>query len=84
MSIGLQYHNYYVGEYDGTVTVCAEIFEGCLERDLHVGFATIDATALSTYLHIYLHVFVIVIFVLPLYITNGVIQNCIHIRFVCA
>ena len=47
VKIGVQYHNYYVDEYDGNFTVCAAIFQGCLERELEVEYGTIDATALS-------------------------------------
>ena len=44
---GVQYDTYFVAENDGPVTLCAELLEGCLEREVIVEYATFDGTAQS-------------------------------------
>lgn len=49
MRIGVQSQIYNVDENEGNVTLCIEIVDGCLERDVLINYATFDATALSMY-----------------------------------
>ena len=49
VKIGVQFTHYAVEEDDGSVSLCAQIVEGCLERYVVIKYATFDATAQSTY-----------------------------------
>ena len=46
---GVQYDSYFVTENDGSVTLCAELLEGCLERKVTVKYETFDGTAKSRF-----------------------------------
>ena len=46
---GVENDVYYVEENAGFVTVCAELLEGCLERDVVVDCKTVDGTANSMF-----------------------------------
>ena len=48
VEIGLQQTTYTISEDDGTLTICAQITTGELERQVVVNFTTIDNTATST------------------------------------
>ena len=41
---------YYVEENAGSIRLCAELIEGCLERDAVINFATFDGTAQSKFI----------------------------------
>ena len=49
VKIDVQLTEYAVAENDGNISLCVQIFEGCLERDVVIEYATFDATAQSTY-----------------------------------
>ena len=49
VEIRLQNTVYNAQEGDGSITICAEIFEGSLGRDVSVNFLTADGTAQGTY-----------------------------------
>ena len=49
VKIGLQNTVYNAQEGDGSISICAEIIEGSLGRDVSVQFSTFDGTALGTY-----------------------------------
>ena len=49
VKIGIQFTHYAVEEDDGSVSLCAQIVEGCLERYVVIEYSTFDATAQSTY-----------------------------------
>ena len=46
---GVQYDSYFVAENNGSVTLCAELLEGCLERKAIVEYETFDGTAKSRF-----------------------------------
>ena len=48
VEIGLQQTTYTISEDDGTVTICAHVATGELEREVVVNLTTIDNTATST------------------------------------
>ena len=49
VKIDVQLTEYAVAENGGDISLCVQIFEGCLERDVVIEYATFDATAQSTY-----------------------------------
>ena len=48
VEIGLQQTTYTISEDDGTLTICAQITIGELEREVVVNFTIMDNTATST------------------------------------
>ena len=48
-TFGIQQEVYYVEENAGFVRVCAELFDGCLQRDVYIECKKLDATAMSEY-----------------------------------
>ena len=46
----VQNYTYTVAENDGPVTVCAELVDGCLQREIIIEYATFDGTAQSMFM----------------------------------
>ena len=44
---GIEYDTYFVAENYGPVTLCAELLEGYLEREVIIEYTTLDGTAQS-------------------------------------
>ena len=45
---GVQFDTYFVAEDAGSVRLCAQLMDGCLQREVVIDYATLDATAEST------------------------------------
>ena len=45
---GVQSDTYFVTENAGSVRLCAQLMDGCLQREVVIDYATLDATAEST------------------------------------
>lgn len=52
-TFGVEFDSYAIEENDGPAEVCVVFHDGCLERELDIGYATFDATAISMY-HFYI------------------------------
>ena len=47
----VQNYTYTIAENDGPVTVCAELVEGCLQREVIIECSTFDGTAQSIFIY---------------------------------
>ena len=88
VKIGVQFTHYAVEEDDGSVSLCAQIVEGCLERYAVVEYAMFDATAQSTYvlyqsslILVYCtHTFYIVMYIIAVLTVSKVFLPCYYHR----
>ena len=47
-SFGVQFDSYVFEENAGAASVCVVFLDGCIERDVNIGYTTFDGTAKST------------------------------------
>ena len=74
VKIGVQLTEYAVAENGGNISLCVQIFEGCLERDVVIEYATFDATAQSTY--VLYQSSLILVCCIHTYILHSSVCNC--------